>query len=418
MTGAAPRALEATVVALDRDGDGVVDTEHGRFSIAYAAPGDRYRFELRRGAVSRATRIADGPDRAPPPCPHFGTCGGCAVQHLSDPAYAAWKRDLVVRALARGRVAAEVGDLVRIPARSRRRARLSARAMRAGCLLGFNARRSHTIVDVRSCDVLTPELSGFLPGVRNALGAVLAIGEWAVVSLTALESGIDVVVDTAPPLDLARRERLARFARERAVARLAWNGEAVVQHRPVLADFGGVTVELPESAFLQPTAEGERVLRAEIMGALADAGRVGDLFAGCGAFAFPLAAAGKRVATFELDPRQTAAVDKAARRAGPRLAITVEARDLERRPLPSSDLARFDGVVLDPPRAGALAQCRALAKSAVATIAYVSCNPVTFARDAAVLVAGGYRLERVVAVDQFLWTPHVELAATFRRGHP
>jgi 23S rRNA (uracil1939-C5)-methyltransferase len=151
------------------------------------------------------------------------------------------------------------------------------------------------------------------------------------------------------------------------------------------------------------------------MAALAGAGRVGDLFAGCGAFAFPMAVAGKRVAAFDLDPRQTAAVDKAARRAGPRLAVTVEARDLERRPLPSSELARFDGVVLDPPRAGALAQCRALAKSAVPTIAYISCNPVTFARDAAVLVAGGYRLERVVPVDQFLWAPHIELAATFRR---
>lgn len=415
MTGRPSLKCEATVVALDRRGDGIIDCDGARYAIPYAAPGDRYSLEIGDGEVREAIRLADGPERVAPPCAHFGSCGGCAVQHVADSIYAEWKRRLVVQALARGKVAADVEPIVRIPPRSRRRARLSARATRAGCLLGFNERRSHSIVDMKSCEVLAPELVALLPSLRQMLGDMLSPGRRAEVSLALIAGAVDLAVDGAPSPEVAQRERLASFARESRIARLVWAGEPIVQHRIVAATFAGVAVELPVAAFLQPTAEGEGFLVSAVARALADARRVGDLFAGCGAFALPLAMTGKRVNAYELDLAQARTIDAAVRRAGTRVSVKAEVRDLERRPLAGAELAAFDGVVLDPPRIGAAAQARQLAASSVPTIVYVSCNPVTFARDAAVLVAGGYRLGPVTPLDQFLWSPHVELVATLRR---
>jgi 23S rRNA (uracil1939-C5)-methyltransferase len=415
MTSGRSVECEATVVGLNRRGEGVVDCQGQRHAIPYAAPGDRYRVEVRDGEVREAKRLGDGPERVPAPCRHFGSCGGCSVQHVADGLYAEWKRGLVADALARGKVSAVVEPLVRIPPRSRRRARLSARATREGCLLGFNARRSHTIVDMKACEVLVPELIALLPGLRRLLAGMLSPGQRAEVSLALVDGAIDLAVDGAPLLGMAERERVASFAREHRIARLAWAGEPIVQHRVVAISSAGVAVELPVAAFLQPTAEGESFLVASVARALADARRVADLFAGCGAFALSLAAAGKQVSAYELDLAQARTIDVAARRAGTRIAVKAEVRDLERRPLAGAELAAFDGVLLDPPRIGAAPQAQRLAASKIPTIAYVSCNPVTFARDAAILVSGGYRLGPVTPLDQFLWSSHVELVATFRR---
>jgi 23S rRNA (uracil1939-C5)-methyltransferase len=216
-------------------------------------------------------------------------------------------------------------------------------------------------------------------------------------------------------LALAARERLAASARAAGLARLVWGRDTVVQFRPMSATFAGVAVDLPPSAFLQPTAEGESFIAARVVEALSGASRVADLFAGCGALALPLAVAGKQVAAYELEAAQVAALGHAARRGAGRLAIEAVARDLDRRPLSASDLAGFGGVVLDPPRVGAAPQARQLASSDVPVVVYASCNPMTFARDAAVLVGGGYRLGPVAPVDQFVWSPHVELIAAFTR---
>lgn len=416
MSGGARLACEATVAALDREGDGVVDCAGARHSLPFAAPGDSYRLHIRGGEVRAAERIGDGPNRVAAPCRHFESCGGCAVQHVSDAVYAEWKRDLVVRALARGKVAADVAPLVRMPSRSRRRARLSARATSEGCLLGFNARRSHTIVDVTACEVLVPKLAELLPALRRILGETLSSGQRAEVSLALVGGAVEVVVEGAPAPALAARERLVAFAGTAGLARLVWGRDTIVQFRPVAATFAGVAVELPPAAFLQPTSEGEGFIAAAVAEALAGAKRVADLFAGCGAFTIPLAIARKRVAAYEIESAQAKALEAAVRRSAARLPVEVEVRDLERRPLAAADLAGFDGAVLDPPRAGAAAQAHQFAAANVAAVVYVSCNPVTFARDAAVLVAGGYRLGPVTPVDQFVWSPHVELFATFRRA--
>ncbi len=408
----APRdTFEAEVVALGGGGDGAVETPTGRVYVPYAAPGDRLRLRLRGSEIVEATRLADGPDRVAPACAHFGDCGGCALQHIEDGAYAAWKRDRVAQALARRGLETEIAPLVRIPPGARRRVRLGARRTRDGVVLGFKARRSHWLVDVNSCPVAVPEIVALLPKLRAVLADCLAQGGTAEVSVTHLDAGLDVAVDTDVPLDLAARERLAGFAEAADLARLGWGGEPVVRRRAPMVEFSGVPVELPPGGFLQPSAAGEAALANVVMETLAEARIVADLHAGCGAFALRLAAMGKTVRAYDVDEAQIAALGDAARD----LPVTAETRDLDRRPLDGKELAGLDGVALDPPRAGAAAQARTLAASKAPLIAYVSCNPASFARDARTLVDGGYRLERLVPVDQFLWSPHLELAAVFRR---
>jgi len=434
---------EATVEGLGGGGDGIVTLADGRRAfLAYAAPGDLVRatFAPARdgkltGTVTEVLRQGDG--RARPVCPHFGTCGGCTLQHLEDGLYAAWKRETVIKALARhGLGGAPVEPLVRTPPASRRRARFTAR--RGGAdggdtgtvAIGFYARGTHRIVDIGVCAVLEPGLVALIAPLRELLVHLLTPGAKAEIAVNGTDSGLDVVIIAEADPTLDQREELVRFAATQDLARLSWRQaalgagrgsapgaaapETVVERRPVRQLFSGVPVALPPGAFLQASRAGEAALVELVSDGVGEAKRIADLFAGAGTFAFALAGRAG-VHAVEASRPMAEALRHAANHSALAHPIEVSVRDLMARPLAGDELAPFDAVVFDPPRAGARAQARALGLSGVGRVVAASCNAASFARDARILVDGGYRLDRVVAVDQFPWTPHLEIVASFTR---
>lgn len=420
---AGPEA-EMTVSAIGAQGDGIADGAGGRVFVPFTVPGDRVRVRLPAGggedrAAALIEILSPGPGRGDPPCPAFGRCGGCRLQHLSDDAYARWKVERLTAVLARAGFADyRLLPLVRTPPFARRRASLA--AMRpaggtGGVVLGFNVRSGTRIVDLDVCHVLDPRILAVLPDLRRFLARFLSPRQRTAVAVTVLDGGLDVVIEwpATPALDVL--EGMADLADAADLARLSWRdtaealAEPVVKRRPVGTVFGGVFVAVPPGAFLQASREGEAALIAAVGDACRPAGSIADLFAGAGTFALPLAAAGARVHAVDADGAALRAL--AAARPG----VTTETRNLLARPLSPAELQRFEAVVFDPPRAGASAQARELARSEVPVVVAVSCNPDSFARDAGTLGAGGYRLEKVLPVDQFLWSPHLELVALFRR---
>lgn len=421
-------ALEADIVRLGEGGDGIAETEGGRLYVPLTVPGDRVRVLPMRprgdGFAARLLEVVStGPGRTQPPCPHFGVCGGCTLQHLADDAYAAWKMARVTTALARvGLADCRIHPLVRTPPGSRRRATFAAARSAGGAMqLGFQVREAHRIVDLAVCPVLEPAIAALLAPLRRLLSGILPAGARASVSATLLDSGLDVLVQGWSPRSAADLERLAAFAAEADLARLSWQAasgapiEPLAVRRPPRALFGGVPVAVPPAGFLQASAAGEAALLAVVLAGLGSATAVCDLFCGSGTFALPLALGGVHVHGVDGDADAIAALAAAGRMAPASARLSCEQRDLFARPLGTAELARYPAVVLDPPRSGARAQAAALAAAAVPKVVYVSCNPATFARDARLLADGGYHLEKVTPVDQFLWSPHVELAAVFRR---
>jgi 23S rRNA (uracil1939-C5)-methyltransferase len=348
--------------------------------------------------------LTDPEDRADPFCPYFGTCGGCTLQHLGPAAYDAAKRRLVAAPLLAAHVAATPAPLVAAHGAGRRRATLHAR----GKAVGYMAARRHDVVDIARCPILVPALATRAPALTRAIAATVGDCD---VALTASDTGLDVAVRTARPL---RPERLTLLAQRAGLARLTLNGELVLQTRPPRLGMGRAVVELPVGSFLQATAAAEAALAALVRDAVGPAKTVADLFCGVGPFTLRLAER-SRVSAVDADRAAIAALDRALRHTPGLKQVKTGARDLFREPLLPAELKGFDAVVLDPPRAGAEAQARELAKSAVGTVVAVSCEPRTFARDAALLIAGGYRLEALTPVDQFAWAPHVELVGVFRR---
>lgn len=419
--------IEVEIEALGAAGDGIAQSSHGRLYIPLTVPGDRVRARLgkRRGegfAAEVVERLADGAGRADPPCPHFGTCGGCALQHLAADPYSAWIKDRVVIPMARqGLDTLVVGAPLTVPPGSRRRARFAVRRGRDGVSLGFRERRSNSVVAIETCPVLEPAIVTALPALVQALGPALAECRAGDVQVTATGGSLDVLIEAAREPSMGLRSRLAEAAARLGLARLSWQvgrneSEPIAALQPVQIGLSGVAVDLPAGAFLQPTAAGEAALVSEAVTALAGARRVADLFAGCGPFTFALAAGGAHVSAFESDPDMVAALNQAARDSGMGERVTASQRDLARQPLVAADLKRLDGLLLDPPRAGASDQARQLADTGPPIIVYASCNPASFARDARMLVDGGYGLEKVVPVGQFLWSAEVELVSVFRRG--
>lgn len=412
--------MELEITALGALGDGVGRLDGRPVYVPLALPGERARVAIDgargdgwAGWITELLRAA--PERIPAPCPQFGQCGGCALQHLAEPGYLDWKVVQLRTALSRRDLGTGVAiqPMLRVGAGRRRRATLAAERAGSVVRLGFNARASRRVVDAAGCIVLAPPLMSVLPTLRSALAKVMPEGGQADVTMTLCDSGLDMAVTTKLALSLQAREVLAETADRADLARLTWQGEPVAIRRTPRITFGGVAVDLPPAAFLQPTAEGEAALVAAVTGWLAGCKTVADLYAGCGTFTFPLAREA-RVLAAEGDESALAALAASARRAAlPQ--ITAVQRDLARDPLSADELKRFDGVVFDPPRAGARAQAEQLARSKVPTVVAVSCDPATFARDARILVDGGYRLEEVRPIDQFVWSPHLELAALFRR---
>ena len=398
------------IARLGHAGDGVA--ADGLF-VAGTVPGDIVRVTREGGRWQVVELIQKGPARTVPPCVHFGTCGGCALQHVARDAYLTWKRDLVVTALKqRGFADVVVDEIHAVAPGTRRRANFKAQLRGGDLALGFYEAGSRVLVDLTECPILVPELARLMPGLRRHLSKVLRPNETAELLATATDSGIDLALNLKRKREVDLLTALSAIASALGLARLSWNGEDVaIAETPSLL-VGRFTVALPPGAFLQPTKEGERLLQQLVLDAAKGTRNVADLFSGCGTLALALA---ERHAVHAADSvaAQVEALLAAARKGNAR--VTGESRDLFRRPLLAAELARFDAVVLDPPRPGASAQAKALAESKVAKVLYVSCNAASFARDARILADGGYRLERVTRIDQFLWSPHVELFAVFSR---
>ena len=422
---AEPRIAELTVAEVGARGDGIAVFDGAKVFVPLTVPGDRVRVAVKEPANAKGDGLrADlleilepGPGRATPPCSHFGACGGCTLQHMEDAAYAPWKAGLVQGALARvGLSDAPLEPLSRTPPGARRRARFAALKRGRRVWFGFNERLSHRLADLTECPVLLPRLFALVEPLRGLLLSVLPDGGGCDVIATDLDGGIDLVLVGPRSLDRAARERLGAFGEGEGVARISWQAddrgtpEPIAHRRPVAVRFAGLPVTPPPGAFLQASAEGEAALVAAVLANIGEPKRVADLFAGLGTFAVPLAQRAA-VHAVEGDAPALAALNKAAGA----LRLTTERRDLFENPLTPKELARFDAVVFDPPRAGAAAQAQALAGSKVPRVVAVSCNPATFARDARTLVDGGYALNRVYPVDQFLWSAHVEVVGVFSR---
>ena len=358
--------------------------------------------------------VTPSPNRVKPPCRHARACGGCQLQHASNAFVAGWKQEVVATALAAQGLTADFLPLVTSPPNSRRRATLSARRTKSGVLMGFHARASDTIAEIPDCQLLHPGLLAAFPGLQALVQAGGSRTTELSLLVTLTRGGPDVVVTGGKPLDAALRLDLARLVETHSFARLTWDGETVaLRDRPALK-MGQATVVPPAGAFLQATTEGEAALLTAVRQALGPQKRVVDLFSGVGTFTLPLAEA-MEVHAVEGDTAMTRALDLAARNTPNLHRISTETRDLFRRPLEPDELLTFTAAVIDPPRAGAEAQTATLAASKLPVIAAVSCNPVTFARDAKTLTAAGYRLDWVQVVDQFRWSTHVELVARLSR---
>jgi len=405
---------ELTIDRLGHHGDGVGGGPDGAVFVPMALPGERVAGEVEGDRMDGAKILSPSPERVRPPCPHYRQCGGCSLQHASDRFVADWKAEVISTALAAHDLAAPMRQTLTSPLRSRRRATLAGKRTKKGALVGFHARRSDVVVQITDCHVLTPALMAIVPVLEEITRLGASRSATLAFALTESATGIDLAVSGGKPLDGPLRAALPQFASH--FTRLTWGDEPVFMDAAPILTFGPAMVSPPAGAFLQATAEGERALLAGVKEATHDATVIADLFAGCGTFALPLAATATVHAVEEAADLLTA-LDSGARHAQGLRAVTTETRDLFRRPLLPEELSRFDAVVIDPPRAGAEAQTCELAKAQVPRIAMVSCNPVTFARDAAMLVAGGYTIDWVQPVDQFRWSVHVELAAALRLAH-
>ena len=392
-----------TIDRLGHLGDGIAQGESGPIFVAGMLPGEVVEGDLEGDRLVNAKIVTPSAARIKPPCSHARTCGGCLMQHASDAMVADWKTASVEGALAgQG-----------LP-RSRRRATFAARRTKGGSMIGFHARGSDALVPIPNCQLVHPDLMDAMPGLEELVRLGGSRTQEVSLMVTRALGGPDVVVTGGKPLDGALRLELARVVEAHALSRLTWDGETVALRATPIQTIGNARVAPPAGAFLQATEHGEKALLETVKDALGPQKKIVDLFAGIGTFALPLAEMAE-VHAVEGDPAMVAALDRASRNTEGLKPIRSEARDLFRRPLEPDEFKHVTGVVIDPPRAGAEAQMRCLAQTKVPVIAMVSCNPVTFARDAKILVQAGYRLEWIQVVDQFRWSAHVELVGRFVR---
>lgn len=400
-----------TITRLGHQGDGIAD---GPVFVPRTLPGEVVEGDVAGGRMAAPRIITPSDQRIKAPCPHYRSCGGCALQHARDDFVTGWKHDIVRQALAAQGIEAPFRAPHITPLHSRRRATFTGRRLKTGALVGFHARASDVVTAVPDCLILHPELTAALPLLQDLTAREGSRKGELSLALTLSDAGLDLAVTGGKAPDGPRRANLGQWAGQAGLARLAWDDEVIAQEHPPFHNIGRARVTPPPGAFLQATKPAEAALQAAVAEAVGTAGHIADLFAGCGTFAIPLAEHAE-VHAVEGDGAMLAALDAGWRHATGLKRITTQTRDLFRNPILPEDLARFDAVVIDPPRAGADAQARALANSNVPVIAAVSCNPVTFARDAKSLIQGGYRLNWVQLVDQFRFSPHVELAAQFLR---
>jgi 23S rRNA (uracil1939-C5)-methyltransferase len=409
-----------TIASLGKRGDGIAESPTGPIYVPYALPGETVEVEGWQGHPDRRRLLrveTANRDRIAPICPHFGLCGGCALQHWSWDRYRDWKRDLVVAALAQAGIATDVADLVDAHGEGRRRIVLHARRGTHEVLeVGFSALHAHAIVPIDRCPVTAPGLAGAIEAAWAIAEALRPTAKPLDIHATATETGLDIDVRGSGPLSPQETLALARIAEAHRLARLTRHGELIAQRAIPVVTMGRTHVAIPPGAFLQATAEGEAQLSHLVLRQIGDARSIADLFAGVGPFALRLAERA-RVTAADLDEAAVTALRQAAQKTPGLKPVTAEKRDLFRRPFLAREFSdlRLDAVVFDPPRQGAEAQARELAASKVPVVIAVSCNPATFARDARTLIDGGYRLTGVTPVDQFRYSYHVEIVARFAR---
>ncbi|EJF90526.1 class I SAM-dependent RNA methyltransferase [Bartonella tamiae] len=396
------------------NGDGVAKTAKGAVYVPFTLPqevANIVRLENRADVVSL---IHPSQERIDPACKHFEECGGCALQHWKKRSYEAWKRALVQDALNGRKLEGHVASLVSCEPQSRRRMTLSARTTPKGQIVGYNRAFSHRIISIQECPVLHPQLVSNLENLRALCAILINHAKKFHVTVTLVDNGLDVAFSDCTVPDEATRLRLVKEALRQELTRLSIEDEIIVERQKPKIHFGTVDVEFAAGRFLQATQHAESVMGDLVLNGLKKSKNVVDLFSGSGSFTFRLAQK-MNVHAVESDGVALNSLDRAMRNASNLKTITYEKRDLFRRPLTAKELERFDGVVFDPPRAGAQEQVFELAKTSIPRIVAVSCNPVTFARDLSILVDGGYKIEKTVPIDQFLWSPHVEAIAVLTK---
>ncbi|WP_442754955.1 class I SAM-dependent RNA methyltransferase [Methylocystis sp. JAN1] len=406
---------QLTIERLGHRGEGIARDDDRRVFVPYALPGETVTAEVEGEQARLVEIVAPSPDRVAPICPHYAHCGGCAVQALAPPAYAEWKRGLVESALRNAGLTLDVAPLVDAHGAGRRRVAFHARMEKGRARVGFMAARSHEIVEIETCPLLAPELAGALPAARVLAQILAGRGKPLDLSFTATLEGMDVDLRGPGPLEEHETSALIKAAEAHGLARLSNHGRLLTLRRAPFVEVGPARVPLPPGAFLQATEAGEDAIAARVLEAAKNSKRVADLFCGVGAFALRLAARAP-VCAYDSAADAVDAMFAGARAAAGLKPLDGAARDLFARPLTAQELAPFDAVVFDPPRAGALAQAKEIAGSRVRTAVAVSCSAQSFARDAAILLSGGFSVGCVVPIDQFRHAPHVEIVAVFSRG--
>jgi len=410
-----------TIEKLGAQGDGIASNAGGPVYVPFSLPGETVAIARVKSQGTIMSITTPSPDRQEPPCRHFGpdglngTCGGCTLQHLADAPYRAFKRQLVIDALKSKGLTPAVGEIVPARPGERRRVVFAARKTEKDMLIGFNQAESHHIVAIEECPISSAGIIARLPAIRAIAASLATNTEPFRISVLETLSGLDISVDEVKKLsDPQRRKAVETVLSLRGIARVSLNGEILIEPSKPLVDFGGIQVSPPPGGFTQATKPAEQAMAELVLAHIGKAKRIADLFAGAGTFSLQLARIG-RVHAVEAEAKALAALDHAARNTQGLKPVSVEKRDLFRRPLMTQEFKPFDAVVFDPPRAGAEFQCKELARSGVKKIAAVSCNPLTLARDLAILVEGGYRITGVTPIDQFLWTSHVEVVATLEK---
>lgn len=412
-------AETVTIAQLGHSGDGIAETASGRVFVPYTLPGETVEIERAKegngGERAHLSRVVTpSAERVTPPCPNFTRCGTCALEHMARPAYLAWKREQVAAAFAQRGIEADVEPTVAVQPGSRRRAIFSAIRAAKGTVLGFHARGSGEIIPVSECAVLHPGIVAALPLINRIAGVALPRWKEARVTVLAADNGLDVAISGAGKPTREMLDTLGGFGAETRLARLTIDGLEVLRARqPELAAGPAMLLPTP-GGFAQAVRSAEEALAAAVVAHVGGSKTVADLFAGIGTFTFRLAAKAP-VTAVEGDAALVGAIGHAARKTRGLRKVTAQRRDLFANPLAPAELDKFGAVVFDPPAAGAKAQAEMLAKSKVAKVVAVSCNPATLARDARILIDGGYRLTRVLPVDQFLFSAEIEAVATFER---
>ena len=401
-----------TITGLGAEGDGAATTAGGaQIFIPQALPGEKWRFEEGYAAEPEDLLL----DRRRPPDPNDEPCGGCVARHMPLAMYRDWKVEFLVRALRQHGVAAEIQPLVAVPEHSRRRATFNARREAGAVRIGYHGRRSHDLVAADDCPVLDARIVALLPALADLASVAMSGTDTTRVVVTMTDTGADVDVEGDETGLTARlRTRISDIAAMARLARVSIGGMPVIVRQAPVLHFAGKAVTPPPGVFLQAVPQAEEAMIDLVTAGIGKSKTVGDLFCGLGTLTLPIARKA-RVMAFDSDRAAIDALNEAQRKNQGLKPITAQVRDLFSDPLAPLEMKDLDAVVLDPPRAGAKAQCERLAKSKIKRVVMVSCNPATLARDLRILIDGGYRLDAITPIDQFLYSPHLEAVAVLAR---